>query len=73
MDAWKHPFSRWPGDPVDPIAYMWSLGWSAHAIDTGTSPLHSDLLNYPRGFNAVWGGVLPLSGMLAWPAVRLGG
>lgn len=45
----------------------WFLGWTPHALLSGTSPLFSRHLALPPGVNLMWNTLLPLPGLLAAP------
>ena len=57
----------------DPIAAMWLLAWTPHAITHGLNPLYTTLLNFPVGVNLAWNPTAPLLGLLSWPALLVGG
>ncbi|HUZ29034.1 MAG TPA: hypothetical protein VMU90_07320, partial [Solirubrobacteraceae bacterium] len=73
LPAWRNPFHSWSGMVGDPIAAMWLLAWTPHAITHGLNPLYTTLLNFPVGVNLAWNPTAPLLGLLSWPALLVGG
>jgi hypothetical protein len=51
--------------PGDPVAMIWSLAWTAHALTHGLNVFHTTLLDYPGGAPVTNGATL--LGLLAAP------
>jgi hypothetical protein len=66
--AWAHgPASSLPQGSVDPIQSVWFLGWAAHALSHGTSPIFTRAMYAPQGVNLLDNTSTLALGVALWP------
>lgn len=62
-----------PGSAPDAGLYVWWLQWVPHALHHGANPLHTDVVLYPAGVNAMWNTSILLPALLLSPITALAG
>lgn len=65
--TWSHPFTSAVGFGPDLPLFVWFLRWMPFALSHWQTPLVTNYLDYPDGFNMMWNGSLPLLGVLFAP------
>jgi hypothetical protein len=58
---------------MDPNFYVWGLRWWPYALSHRLDPLHSTLVQVPRGVSLAWSTTIPPLAVLAWPITALAG
>ena len=57
----------------DASVFIWFLGWTEHALASGTNPLFSHLLAAPTGVNLMWNTPVTLLGLVVAPITSAAG
>jgi hypothetical protein len=57
----------------DPEAFIWELGWWAHAVQNGINPFVTNVVYYPVGANLIWTPTGPGLGLVSVPLTLLVG
>jgi hypothetical protein len=50
--------------------YLWAMEWTPHAIASGISPFHTDLVYAPGGVDLTWVTTVPGPALALWPVTR---
>jgi len=69
--AWARPTTVQIGDFGDGKEYDWFLAWVPYALGHGQNPLFTNLVNYPKGVNLMWGTSVLLPSVVLAPFTAL--
>lgn len=50
--------------------YMWSMGWTPHALSNDLDPLHTSLVFAPGGVDLTWVTTVPGPALILWPVTE---
>ena len=73
LRAWLSAVPTYVGIGSDPQQQMWFLAWTPFAAGHLHSPLVSDYMNHPDGFNLMWQTWMPAVGVVLWPVTAIWG
>jgi hypothetical protein len=73
LSTWLDPQHQLIGVNSDPLSATWAIAWVPFAAGHGQTPLFSDYMNHPIGFNLFWNNTDGIPLLIVWPITALWG